>query len=79
MRQEVTTVDELREIVGHPNSYVANKVGKRLSAAQQDWLAHSPLGFVPSVARLAQAVKKDMSLAELEKYYADENMRKVLY
>ena len=204
MRQEVTTVDALREIVGHPNSYVANKVGKRLSAAQQDWLAHSPLGFVattdaegrvdvspkgdppgfvhviddttiaiperpgnkrvdgylnvlerphvgtlflipgrgdtlringtariladadyfdvmtvenkrpilaleidveevffhcakaflrsdawdpskwnptavPSVAQLAQAVKKDMSLAELEKYYAEENMRKVLY
>jgi len=204
MRQEVTTVDALREIVGHPNSYVANKVGKRLSAAQQDWLAHSSLGFVattdaegrvdvspkgdppgfvhviddttiaiperpgnkradgylnvlerphvgtlflipgrgdtlringtariladadyfdamtvqdkrpilaleidvaevffhcakaflrsdawdpskwnptavPSVTRLAQALKKDMSLAELEKYYAEENMRKVLY
>jgi PPOX class probable FMN-dependent enzyme len=46
MRQEVTNVDELRAIVGHPNSYVANKVGKRLSAVQQDWLAHSPLGFV---------------------------------
>ena len=204
MRQEVTSVDELRAIVGHPNSYVANKVSKRLSAAQQDWLAHSPLGFVattdalgrvdvspkgdppgfvhviddatiaiperpgnkrvdgylnvleqphvgtlflipgrgdtlringtariladadyfdaltvgnkrpilaleidveevffhcakaflrseawdpskwnptavPSVAQLAQAVKKDISLAELEKYYAEENMRKVLY
>jgi PPOX class probable FMN-dependent enzyme len=46
MRREVSTVDELRAIVGHPNSYVANKVGKRLSAVQQDWLAHSPLGFV---------------------------------
>jgi uncharacterized protein len=46
MRREVTTVDELRVIVGHPNSYVANKVGGRLSAVQQDWLAHSPLGFV---------------------------------
>ena len=34
---------------------------------------------VPSVAQLAQALKKDMSLAELEKYYAEENMRKVLY
>jgi len=45
MRREVTTVDELRVIVGHPNSYVANKVGSRLSAVQQDWLAHSPLGF----------------------------------
>jgi uncharacterized protein len=204
MRQEVTTVDELRAIVGHPNSYVANKVGRRLSAVQRDWLAHSPLGFVattdaqgrvdvspkgdppgfvhviddttmaiperpgnkridgylnvlerphvgtlflipgrgdtlringtariladagyfdamtvqdkrpilaleidveevffhcakaflrsdawdpskwnptavPSVAQLAQALKKDMSLAELDKYYAEENMRKVLY
>ena len=46
MRREVTTVDDLRAIVGHPNSYVANKVAKRLSAIQQDWLAHSPLGFV---------------------------------
>ena len=46
MRREVNTVDELRAIVGHPNEYVANKVGKRLSAVQQDWLAHSPLGFV---------------------------------
>ena len=46
MRREITTADELRTIVGHPNAYVANKVGKRLSAAQQDWLAHSPLGFV---------------------------------
>ncbi|OBK73737.1 MSMEG_1061 family FMN-dependent PPOX-type flavoprotein [Mycobacterium sp. 1274761.0] len=46
MRREVTTLDELREIVGHPNTYVANKVSARLSPAQQDWLAHSPLGFV---------------------------------
>ncbi len=46
MRREVTTVDDLRTIVGHPNTYVANKVGNRLSAVQQDWLAHSPLGFV---------------------------------
>ena len=46
MRREVTTVEDLREIVGHPNSAVANKVGKRLSAAQQHWFAHSPLGFV---------------------------------
>src|SRR3978361_1273937 len=204
MRREVATIDDLREVVGHPNKYVANKVGTRLSDAQQDWLAHSPLGFVattdahgrvdvspkgdpprvvhviddttiaiperpgnkrvdgyvnvlqrprvgtvfmipgrgdtlringtarimadaeyfdamavggkrpilaleidvdevffhcakaflrsdawkpsswdptavPSVAQLAQAVKKDMSLEELEKYYAEENMRKVLY
>ncbi len=46
MRREVTTVEDLRDIVGHPNSAVANKVAKRLSAVQQDWLAHSPLGFV---------------------------------
>jgi uncharacterized protein len=46
MRREVRTVDELRKIVGHPNKHVANKVGDRLTAAQQDWLAHSPLGFV---------------------------------
>jgi uncharacterized protein len=46
MRRQVTTVDELRSIVGQPNRYAANKVGTRLSAAQQDWLAHSPLGFV---------------------------------
>ncbi|MDT5100006.1 MAG: uncharacterized protein QOC76_3743 [Mycobacterium sp.] len=46
MRREVTTIDELRSIVGHPNAAAANKVGTRLSAAQQDWLAHSPLAFV---------------------------------
>jgi len=46
MRREVRTVDELREIVGRPNKYSANKVGDRLTAPQQDWLAHAPLGFV---------------------------------
>jgi uncharacterized protein len=46
MRREVKTVDELRAIVGHPNEYVAKKVKDRLSAIQQNWLAHSPLGFV---------------------------------
>ena len=46
MRREVTSVEALREIVGHPNTYVANKVGARLSAVQRDWLAHSPLCFV---------------------------------
>jgi uncharacterized protein len=34
---------------------------------------------VPSVAQIAQALKKDMSLAELDKYYSEDNMRKVLY
>jgi PPOX class probable FMN-dependent enzyme len=46
MRQQVTSVDELRAIVGHPNKYVANKVTTRLSPVQQDWLAASPLCFV---------------------------------
>jgi uncharacterized protein len=46
MRRHVTTVDELREIVGHPVPAVAAKVRDRLSAAQQDWLRQSPLGFV---------------------------------
>ena len=46
MHREVSTVDELREIVGHPNKYVANKVSDRLSPIQQDWLRHSPLGLV---------------------------------
>jgi uncharacterized protein len=46
MRRQVRTIDELREIVGHPNKYVANKVGDRLSPAQREWLAHSPIGFV---------------------------------
>ncbi len=46
MRREVTTVDELRSIVGRPDDYVANKVKAKLSPVQRDWLAHSPLGFV---------------------------------
>jgi PPOX class probable FMN-dependent enzyme len=46
MRRQVTTVDELRVIVGHPDTYIANKVRGRLSPVQRDWLAHSPLCFV---------------------------------
>jgi predicted pyridoxine 5'-phosphate oxidase superfamily flavin-nucleotide-binding protein len=46
MRREVTTVEELRAIIGHPDKYVANKVKDRLSDIHRDWLAHSPLGFV---------------------------------
>jgi hypothetical protein len=46
MRREVSTVEDLRAIVGEPNDYVANKVKSRLSDAQQDWLMHPPLGFV---------------------------------
>jgi uncharacterized protein len=34
---------------------------------------------VPSVAQIAQALKRDISLAELEKYYSENNMRNVLY
>jgi PPOX class probable FMN-dependent enzyme len=46
MSREVTSVDELRAIVGYPTEAVANKVGDRLTAIYQHWLAHSPLGFV---------------------------------
>jgi PPOX class probable FMN-dependent enzyme len=46
MAHEVKSTEELRAIVGYPNKYVANKVSSRLSEVQQDWLAHSPLGFV---------------------------------
>ncbi|MDV3125510.1 pyridoxamine 5'-phosphate oxidase family protein [Mycobacterium sp. 21AC1] len=46
MRQQVTTVEQLRAIVGHPNKYVANKVSPRLSAVQQDWVRASPLCFI---------------------------------
>jgi uncharacterized protein len=46
MHLEVTTVDELRAIVGEPQEAVAKKVKDRLSGVQKDWLAHSPLGFV---------------------------------
>jgi PPOX class probable FMN-dependent enzyme len=46
MQREVTTVAELRDIVGEPDHYVANKVKDRLSAMHRDWLAHSPLAFV---------------------------------
>ena len=46
MRREISTVEDLRAIVGEPNDHVANKVKSRLSDAQRDWLRHSPLGFV---------------------------------
>jgi uncharacterized protein len=46
MHREVTTVAQLRAVVGEPDHYVANKVKDRLSAVQCDWLAHSPLAFV---------------------------------
>jgi uncharacterized protein len=34
---------------------------------------------LPSVAQIAKTLKRDMSLAELEEYYSEDNMRKVLY
>lgn len=46
MSREVTSVDELRAIVGQPNDAAANKVGDRLTAVYRHWLSHSPLGFV---------------------------------
>jgi PPOX class probable FMN-dependent enzyme len=46
MHREISSVEELRQIIGQPDTYVANKVRDRLSPIQRDWLAHSPLGFV---------------------------------
>jgi PPOX class probable FMN-dependent enzyme len=46
MRREVSNASELREIVGQPNGYVANKVKDRLAPVHRDWIAHSPLCFV---------------------------------
>jgi PPOX class probable FMN-dependent enzyme len=46
MSREVTTIEDLRAIVGHPLAPAANKVKSSLSDAQRDWLSHSPLGFV---------------------------------
>lgn len=46
MPREVRCAEELRSIVGHPVASAANKVKARLSDAQQDWLSHSPLGFI---------------------------------
>ena len=46
MPREVTTVEDLRAIVGQPLPASANKVKGRLSPDQREWLAHSPLGFV---------------------------------
>jgi len=49
MTREVTSVDQLRDIVGHPSAAVANKVRDHLSPIEQLWLSHSPLGFVATV------------------------------
>jgi PPOX class probable FMN-dependent enzyme len=49
MRSEVTTVEQLRDIVGHPTEGVANKVETKLAPIHQNWLAHSSLAFVATV------------------------------
>lgn len=46
MRREIISEEQLRDIVGRPTEYVANKVSRRLSDIHRDWLACSPLGFV---------------------------------
>ncbi|CAN5714173.1 pyridoxamine 5'-phosphate oxidase family protein [soil metagenome] len=46
MRREVSSVEELRAIVGEPNEAVAKKVSPQLAPIHPDWLAHSPLCFV---------------------------------
>lgn len=46
MRRQVTSEQRLRQIVGYPADYVANKVAPKLTQIHRDWLAHSPLGFV---------------------------------
>lgn len=49
MSRAVTSVDDLRAIVGYPNAAVANKVSDHLSPVEQLWLSHSPLGFVATM------------------------------
>jgi len=46
MRSEITSEEQLRDIVGQPAAYVANKVSDRLSDIHRAWLACSPLCFV---------------------------------
>ncbi|CAN5142726.1 pyridoxamine 5'-phosphate oxidase family protein [soil metagenome] len=46
MRREVSTVEELRTIVGEPSEAVVKKVSPKLAPIHRDWLAHSPLCFV---------------------------------
>jgi len=68
MRREITREDQLRDIVGHPASYVANR-------KPQTW---DPTAL-PSTAQIAQRLRKDADLAQLEDYYREENQRKLLY
>jgi PPOX class probable FMN-dependent enzyme len=46
MRREVSSVEELRAIVGQPSEAVAKKVRPTLDQIHLDWLAHSPLCFI---------------------------------
>jgi PPOX class probable FMN-dependent enzyme len=46
MYREIRTPAQLRDIVGQPTEYVANKVARRLETVHKEWLAHSPLGFL---------------------------------
>jgi PPOX class probable FMN-dependent enzyme len=46
MRREVTSVEELRDIVGHPTELVAKKVSPRLSDVHREWLGAAALAFV---------------------------------
>src|ERR1700686_562420 len=43
MRREIISEEQLRDIVGQPPPYVANKVADRLSGIHRDWLAPFPL------------------------------------
>ncbi|WP_036459532.1 pyridoxamine 5'-phosphate oxidase family protein [Mycolicibacterium neoaurum] len=43
---EVTTVEQLRAIVGHPHQAVADKVAGALADVHRVWLQNSPLCFV---------------------------------
>ena len=86
MRQEVTSVDALTVENKRPILALEIDVEEVFFHCAKAFLRSdvwdpskwNPTA-VPSVAQLAQALKKDMSLAELEKYYAEENMRKVLH
>jgi uncharacterized protein len=54
VRREVTTIEDLRAIVGQPSEYVAKKVLGRLSDAHIEWLAGSPLGFIATADALGR-------------------------
>ena len=47
---EITTLDELRELVGEPQSRAANKERTELSDVHRRWLAVSPMCFLATAA-----------------------------